>query len=142
VCLTDAVSTYLRDRNGAIVTLLYDASLRASEVCALDVDHLNLAARTVCPLSRIQKGSPPPVTLELAPSRKVDILYGVVDGVTLERLGRCVALLFDRREVGGRRRSPVGVRYVPLVDEPSYRVSPAYLFTLELAVLLERLETV
>lgn len=66
VCLTDAVPTYLQDRNEAIVALLYDAGLRAGEVCALDVDHLDLAAGTVYLPSRIQKGSPPPATLELA----------------------------------------------------------------------------
>jgi len=66
VCLTDAVPTYLQDRNEAIVALLYDAGLRAGEVCALDVDHLDLDAGTVYLPSRIQKGSPPPATLELA----------------------------------------------------------------------------
>jgi len=66
VCLTDAVPTYLQDRNEAIVALFYDAGLRAGEVCALDVDHLDLDAGTVYLPSRIQKGSPPPATLELA----------------------------------------------------------------------------
>jgi integrase len=66
VCLTDAVPTYLQDRNEAIVALLYDAGLRAGEVCALDVDHLDLDAGTVYLPSRIQKGSPPAATLELA----------------------------------------------------------------------------
>ncbi|MDL0123519.1 tyrosine-type recombinase/integrase [Halobacterium salinarum] len=66
VCLTDAVPTYLQDRNEAIVALLYDGGLRAGEVCALDVDHLDLDAGTVYLPSRIQKGSPPPATLELA----------------------------------------------------------------------------
>jgi len=66
VCLTDAVPTYLQDRNEAIVALLYDAGLRAGEVCALDVDHLDVDAGTVYLPSRIQKGSPPPATLELA----------------------------------------------------------------------------
>ena len=65
VCLTDAVPTYLQDRNEAIVALLYDAGLRAGEVCALDVDHLDVDAMTVYLPSRIQKGSPPPATLEL-----------------------------------------------------------------------------
>jgi len=66
VCLTDAVPTYLQDRNEAIIALLYDAGLRAGEVCALDVDHLDLDAGTVYLPSRIQKGSPPPATLGLA----------------------------------------------------------------------------
>jgi len=66
VCLTDAVPTYLQDRNEAIVALLYDAGLRAGELCALDVDHLDIDAGTVYLPSRIQKGSPPPATLELA----------------------------------------------------------------------------
>ena len=66
VCLTDIVPTYLQDRNEAIIVLLYDAGLRAGELCALDVDHLDLDAGTVYLPSRIQKGSPPPATLELA----------------------------------------------------------------------------
>ena len=66
VCLTDAVPTYLQDRNEAIVALLYDAGLRAGELCALEVDHLDVDAGTVYLPSRIQKGSPPPATLELA----------------------------------------------------------------------------
>jgi integrase len=65
VCLSDAVPTYLQDRNEAIITLLYDAGLRAGELCALDVDHLDLDARMVYLPSAIQKGSPPPATLEL-----------------------------------------------------------------------------
>jgi integrase len=65
VCLSSAVPTYLQDRNEAIITLLYDAGLRAGELCALDVDHLDLDARTVYLPSAIQKGSPPPATLEL-----------------------------------------------------------------------------
>ena len=67
VCLTEAVPTYLQDRNEAIIALLYDAGLRAGELCALDVDHLDVDAGTVYLPSRIQKGSPPPATLELAP---------------------------------------------------------------------------
>lgn len=66
VCLTDAVPTYLQDRNEAIVALLYDAGLRAGELCALDVDHLDVDAGTVYLPSQIQKGSPPPATLELS----------------------------------------------------------------------------
>ncbi|WP_247010813.1 site-specific integrase [Halorientalis litorea] len=66
VCLTEAVPTYLQDRNEAIVALLYDAGLRAGELCALDVDHVDLEAGTVYLPSEIQKGSsPPPATLEL-----------------------------------------------------------------------------
>ena len=63
VCLTDAVPTYLQDRNEAIVALLYDAGLRAGEVCALDIDHLDLDVGTVYLPSRIQKGSFLPATL-------------------------------------------------------------------------------
>jgi hypothetical protein len=36
VCLSDAVAPYLQDRNEVIVALLYDAGLRAGELCALD----------------------------------------------------------------------------------------------------------
>lgn len=38
VCLSDAVVPYLQERNEAIVALLYDAGLRAGELCALDVN--------------------------------------------------------------------------------------------------------
>jgi integrase len=65
ICLSDAVPTYLQDRNEAIIALLYDAGLRAGELCALDIDHLDLDSRTVYLPSAIQKGSPPPATLEL-----------------------------------------------------------------------------
>ncbi|QCC57309.1 tyrosine-type recombinase/integrase (plasmid) [Natrinema thermotolerans] len=65
VCLTDAVPTYLQDRNETIITLAYDAGLRASELCALDVDHLDLEAGTVYLPSAIQKGDPPAATLNL-----------------------------------------------------------------------------
>jgi len=64
-CLTDAVPTYLQDRNEAIIATLYDLGLRAGELCALDVDHLDLDAGTVYLPSEIQKGGPMPATLEL-----------------------------------------------------------------------------
>jgi len=64
-CLTDTCPTYLQDRDEAIVTLAYDAGLRAGELVALDTDHVDLEAGTVYLPSRIQKGSPPPATLEL-----------------------------------------------------------------------------
>ena len=65
VCLSEAVPTYLQDRNEALVALLYDAGLRAGEVCGLDVDHIDLEAGTVFLPTEIQKGSPPPATLAL-----------------------------------------------------------------------------
>lgn len=65
VCLTEAVPTYLQDRNEAIVALLYDTGLRVGELVALDVDHLDLEAGTLFLPSAIQKGSPPPATLAL-----------------------------------------------------------------------------
>ncbi|WP_160166990.1 tyrosine-type recombinase/integrase [Natronococcus jeotgali] len=64
VCLFDVVAPYLQDWNEVIVALLYDAGLRAGELCALDVDHLDLENGTVYLPSAIQKGSPPPATLE------------------------------------------------------------------------------
>jgi len=67
VCLTAAVPTYLQDRDEALIALLYDAGLRAGETCDLDVDHLDLKAGTVYLPGEIQKGSPPPATLEIAP---------------------------------------------------------------------------
>ena len=65
VCLTEAFPTYLQDRNEAIVALLYDLGLRASELCGLDVEYIDLEAGTVFLPSRIQKGDPIPATLEL-----------------------------------------------------------------------------
>ncbi|MFB6087503.1 MAG: tyrosine-type recombinase/integrase, partial [Haloarculaceae archaeon] len=56
---------YLQDRDEAIVALLYDLGLRASELCGLDVDHLDLDAGTVYLPSELQKGDPMPATLEL-----------------------------------------------------------------------------
>lgn len=64
-CLTDTCPTYLQDRNEAIVTLAYDAGLRAGELVALDVDHVDLEAETLFLSTSIQKGSPPPAILEL-----------------------------------------------------------------------------
>lgn len=66
-CLTDAFPTYLQDRNEAIVALLYDLGLRAQELVGLDVAHVDLGAEppTVYLPTDIQKGSPPPATLEL-----------------------------------------------------------------------------
>lgn len=71
VCLTEAVPTYLQDRDEALIALLYDAGLRAGETCGLDVDHLDFEAGTVYLPGEIQKSAngrtPPPATLELAP---------------------------------------------------------------------------
>lgn len=66
-CLTAEVPTYLQDRDETAIALLYDAGLRAAECCSLDVDHLDLDAGTVYLPTALQKGSPPPATLELAP---------------------------------------------------------------------------
>lgn len=65
VCLTDAVSTYLQDRNEALIALPYDAGLRAGELCSLDVNHIDLDTGTIYLLSEIQKGDAPPATLTL-----------------------------------------------------------------------------
>lgn len=66
-CLTDSFPTYLQDRNEAIISLLYDTGIRAGELCGLNVEQLNLDSEpaTVYLPSEIQKGSPPPATLEL-----------------------------------------------------------------------------
>ena len=64
-CLTDRFPDYLQDRNEAAIVLLYDAGLRASELCALDVGHLDLDAGTVYLPSDVQKHDPPPATLGL-----------------------------------------------------------------------------
>lgn len=65
VCLTEAVPTYLQDRNEAIVALLADAGLRAGELCGLDAEYIDPESGTVYLPTEIQKGSPPPATLEL-----------------------------------------------------------------------------
>lgn len=59
------LSHYLQDRDETIVTLAYNAGLRAGELVALDVDHADLEAGPVYLPTAIQKGSPPPATLEL-----------------------------------------------------------------------------
>jgi integrase len=64
-CLTDTCPTYLQDRDEAIITLAYDAGFRAGELCGLNTDHVDLDAGTVYLPTAIQKGSPPPATLEL-----------------------------------------------------------------------------
>ena len=64
-CLTDTCPTYLQDRDEAIVTLAYDAGLRAGEVAGLDVNHVDLDAGTVYLPASIQKGNPSPATLGL-----------------------------------------------------------------------------
>lgn len=64
-CLTDTCPTYLQDRDEAIITLAYDAGLRAGELAGLDVDHVDLDAGTIYLPTAIQKGSPPPATLDL-----------------------------------------------------------------------------
>lgn len=56
--------------------------------------------------------------------------------------GERVALLVDRFGVGSRGGPLLGIRYGRLLNEPPHRVSPAYLFTLQFAVLLGRLEPV
>jgi integrase/recombinase XerC len=64
-CLTDTCPTYLQDRDETIITLAYDAGLRAGELAGLDVEHVDLDAGTLYLPTSIQKGSPPPATLEL-----------------------------------------------------------------------------
>lgn len=64
-CLTDTCPPYLQDRDEAIVTLAYEAGLRASKLVALDVDRVDLEAGAVFLPSTIQKGSPPPAPLSL-----------------------------------------------------------------------------
>ena len=64
-CLTETCPTYLQDRDETIIALAYDTGLRVSELCALDVDHVDLEAGTVFLPSAIQKGDAPPATLAL-----------------------------------------------------------------------------
>lgn len=59
-CLTECFPTYLQDRNEAIVTLLYDAGLRASELVGLDVANLDLDGGTIYLPTELQKGNQPP----------------------------------------------------------------------------------
>jgi integrase len=62
-CLSGRFPAYLQDRNEAIVALLYDAGLRAGELCGLDVDHVDLDGGTIYLPTELQKGDPPPATL-------------------------------------------------------------------------------
>jgi integrase len=66
-CLGDAFRPHLGGRNEALVALAYDTGLRAGELAALDVEHLDLEAdpATVYLPARIQKGEPGSRTLAL-----------------------------------------------------------------------------
>lgn len=66
-CLSGRFPTYLQDRNEAAIALLYDAGLRAGELCGLDVDHVDPDAGTIFLPTALQKGSPPPATLGIEP---------------------------------------------------------------------------
>lgn len=65
VCLSDAFPAYLQDRNDALIGLLYDTGLRASEACGLDTNHFSATEGTLYLPSELQKGSPHPATLDL-----------------------------------------------------------------------------
>lgn len=65
VCLSNAFPVYLQDRNDALIAVMYDTGLRASEVCGLDTDHFDANEGTLYLPSAIQKGNPPPATLQL-----------------------------------------------------------------------------
>lgn len=64
-CLTDEFPTYLQDRNLAIISLLYDTGLRASECVGLNVSHVELNDRRLLLPSHLQKGEAPSVPIEL-----------------------------------------------------------------------------
>ncbi|SDD79847.1 site-specific integrase [Natrinema hispanicum] len=64
-CLTDEFPTYLQDRNLAIVSLLYDTGLRASELVSLDTRHLELEDSRLLLPGSIQKGNASSASLEL-----------------------------------------------------------------------------
>lgn len=66
-CLTDSFPHYLQDRNEAIIALLYDTGIRASELCSLNMEHVNLDTEpsSIYLPREIQKGQPAPATLEL-----------------------------------------------------------------------------
>jgi len=141
-CLSEAIPTYLQDRNEALVALLYDAGLRAGEVCGLDVDHVDLDAGTIYLPSEIQKGDPPPATLALDggtvrlfrryfrdrwkdtpaafPSRSSDRL-------STRSLQRVIGTLATAAEVephlaGGGRGDPVDVTPHTLRHSVAYRI--------------------
>jgi integrase/recombinase XerC/integrase/recombinase XerD len=70
-CYRDDRAAYLRQRDDAIVTLMYDAGLRVGELVALDVDHLRDDATALYLPTAVQKdyptdGSPPPTRVGLA----------------------------------------------------------------------------
>lgn len=64
-CLTEAFPTYLQDRNLAIISVMYDTGLRASETVALDVDNLNLEEGRLYLPGSVQKGDASSVPIEL-----------------------------------------------------------------------------
>lgn len=62
---------YLRQRNEAVIALMYDTGVRVGELVAIDVDHLRDGNSALYLPTEIQKdyptdSSPPPATLELA----------------------------------------------------------------------------
>ena len=62
---------YLRQRNEAVIALMYDTGVRVGELVAIDVDHLRDGNTALYLPTEIQKdyptdSSPPPATLELA----------------------------------------------------------------------------
>ena len=62
---------YLRQRNEAVIALMYDTGVRVGELVAIDVDHLRDGNTALYLPTGIQKdyptdSSPPPATLELA----------------------------------------------------------------------------
>ena len=67
-CLSEAVPTYRQDRNEAIVALAYDTGIRVGALDLLDVDQLDFQSGSLYLLSEIQKGNPPPATLDLEAS--------------------------------------------------------------------------
>ncbi len=63
-CLED-FQRYLQNRNESLITLMYDTGLRASEVCSLNKQHLDLNEENIYLPGDIQKGNPPPATLSI-----------------------------------------------------------------------------
>lgn len=64
ICL-ESFQGYIQDVMNHLIALMYDSSLRASKVCSLNKEHLDLDEESIYLPSGIQKGNPPPATLSL-----------------------------------------------------------------------------
>jgi integrase len=64
--LHESIPGYMQERDATLVRILADTGVRVGEAASLDVSMLSDDRTTLFMPSKIQKGSPPPATVELA----------------------------------------------------------------------------